>query len=145
MSILKIFVYGLLFLILSPGFIFNLYPDTKGIFLSNETTYLGIFLHGFLLAIILSIFEEKKYLDPKENIQTQLTLIETRELIPIITLILFILLTPGLIITIPSENNGIFFSKETSPIAVIIHSIIFLFSFGIIVNILDKYKSLIKI
>lgn len=145
MSILKTITYGILFLVLQPGFLFNLYPGENGIFLSNETSYISIFLHTFLLAIILSIFEERRSLDPPKDIMTQLTKIETRELFSIVYVLLFVLLSPGLLITLPAEGDKTFLSLETNKMAVLIHCLIFIFSFGFIVNIVDKYKELLKL
>lgn len=143
MSILKTVVYSLLFLLLSPGFLINLYPYEKGYFLSEETSYYALFLHTFLLGFLLVAFEQKRYLDIK-NIKTQLTQVETREVVPLVMIILFVLLSPGIIFTIPSGDKGIFFSKQTSYLAVLIHTIIFIFSFGFSVELLDKYKHLFK-
>ena len=140
MSILKVIVHSLLFMILQPGFLINLYPGDKGFFLSEQTNYVALTLHTFILTFILVSLDEKKVLDTKQNIITQLTQIETRDIIPIVTIVLFVLLSPGLIFTLPSEKSGIFFTKETSFLSVIIHSIIYLFSFGIVVFFLDKYK-----
>ena len=55
MSILKTIVYSILFLILSPGFLINLYPGPKGYLLSGETSYVSIFIHTLLLALILKL------------------------------------------------------------------------------------------
>lgn len=144
MSILKVVVHSLLFMLLQPGFLLNIYPGDKGFFLSEQTGYIAILLHTFILAFILVAFEERRSLDTR-NITTQLTKIETRDIIPIITILLFVLLSPGLILTIPRESNGIFFSGQTSHLSVIIHSIVFVFIFGISVYVLDLYKDFIKI
>jgi len=145
MSILKTITYGLLFLVLQPGFLVTLYPGDKGIFLSSETNYISIFIHTFVLAILLTMFEERRSLDPPKNIVTQLTTLETRDLFSVVTILLFVILSPGLIFTLPSEEGGMLFSLETSRMSVIIHTLIFIFSFGFLVNIIDKYKDNLKI
>ena len=91
MSILKVVVHTILFMILQPGFLINLYPGDKGFFLSEQTNYVSIVLHTFVLSFILVSFEERRSLDVK-GIITELTKVQTRDLIPIVTLILFILL-----------------------------------------------------
>jgi len=144
MSILKVIVHSILFMLLQPGFIINLYPGDKGFFLSEQTNYVAIVLHTFIMAFILVSFEERRSLDVK-NIVTELTNVQTRDLIPIVTLILFILLSPGLLFKFPPESSAMFFSLETSFLAVFIHTIIYLFAFGIITTYLDKYKNKIKI
>ena len=144
MSILKVVVYSILFMILQPGFLINLYPENNSFFLSEKTNYIAIILHTFVLSFILISFEERRVLDPK-NIMTQLTKVETRDLIPITTLLLFVLLSPGLIFKFPPESSSLFFSLETSHLAIIIHTIIFIFTFGLSVILIDKYKDKIKI
>ena len=104
MSILKVIVHSFLFLLLSPGVILTLYPGEKGMFFSSETNYMSMILHTFLLTFLIVSFEEKRYLDPHVSIQTQLTRVETRDIVPIITVLLFVLLTPGLIFTLPDNN-----------------------------------------
>jgi len=138
MSILKVVVHAFLFLLLSPGVILTLYPGEKGMFFSSETNYMSMVLHAFLLAFLLVSFEEKKYLDPHTSIQTQLTRIETRDIVPIITVILFIILTPGLIFTLPDNNTGLLFSRKTNIIAVIVHTLLFIFLFGILTFALER-------
>jgi hypothetical protein len=92
MSILKVIVHSFLFLLLSPGVILTLYPGEKGMFFSSETNYMSMIIHAFLLAFLLVCFEDKKYLDPHTSIQTQLTRVETKDIVPIITVLLFIIL-----------------------------------------------------
>jgi hypothetical protein len=146
MSILKTIVYSILFLILSPGFLINLYPGPKGYLLSGETSYVSILIHTLLLAFIIVTLEDKKLLDLKfKNILTHLNRIESRELISVVTILLFVLLSPGLLLTIPSGPNGFFLSKETSHLAIFIHTIIFIFVFGISVDIIDRNRSILKI
>ena len=55
MDTLEVIKYGLLFLILSPGFLITLYPENKGYLLSNETNYYSIILHTFLLSFIITL------------------------------------------------------------------------------------------
>ena len=144
MSILKVVVHTILFMILQPGFLINLYPGDKGFFLSEQTNYVSIVLHTFVLSFILVSFEERRSLDVK-GIITELTKVQTRDLIPIVTLILFILLSPGLIFKFPPESSSMFFSLETSHLSIIIHTLIYLFLFVIVTTYIDKYKDKIKI
>ena len=144
MSILKVIVHAILFMIWQPGFLINLYPGNKGFFLSEQTNYVSIVLHTFILSFILVSFEERRSLDVK-GIITELTRVQTRDLIPIVTLILFILLSPGFIFKFPLESSSMFFSLETSYLSIVIHTLIYLFLFWIITTYIDKYKDKIKI
>ena len=145
MSILKVIVHSFLFLLLSPGVILTLYPGEKGMFFSSETNYMSMILHTFLLTFLIVSFEEKRYLDPHVSIQTQLTRVETRDIVPIITVLLFVLLTPGLIFTLPDNNMGVLFSKQTNIIAVIVHTLLFIFFYGLLTFALERNKSLFSI
>jgi hypothetical protein len=43
-----------------------------------------------------------------------------------LSLVLFILLSPGVLLTIPPGSRGIFMSGQTSLVAVVVHGVIFL-------------------
>jgi Protein of unknown function (DUF3339) len=43
-----------------------------------------------------------------------------------LSLVLFILLSPGVLLTLPPGSKGIFMSGQTSLIAVVVHSVVFL-------------------
>lgn len=43
-----------------------------------------------------------------------------------LSLVLFILLSPGVLLTLPPGSKGIFMSGQTSLIAVVVHGVIFL-------------------
>jgi hypothetical protein len=44
----------------------------------------------------------------------------------IFTFILFILLSPGILLTIPAGSRGLFMSGQTSFLAVVVHAVVFL-------------------
>jgi hypothetical protein len=43
----------------------------------------------------------------------------------IVPVILFVLLSPGLLLTIPPSSRGLLLSGQTSTIAIIVHAIVF--------------------
>ena len=43
----------------------------------------------------------------------------------IVPVILFVLLSPGLLLTIPPVSRGLFMSCETSTLAIIVHAVVF--------------------
>jgi hypothetical protein len=43
-----------------------------------------------------------------------------------LSLVLFILLSPGVLLTLPPGSRGVFMSGQTSLIAVVVHGVIFL-------------------
>ena len=44
----------------------------------------------------------------------------------IVPVILFILLSPGLLVTLPPESKGYYMSRQTSLRAVLVHALVFL-------------------
>jgi hypothetical protein len=135
MNISNTIIYGLLFLTLTPGFIITLYPGNKGFFFSSETNYYSIILHTFLLAFIL-VYNQKL----SQGTITDRTKIEEKDIIPITAILLFVLLTPGLLLTVPAKNGEFFLSGNTNRIAIVVHSVIFIIMFVSLVNLLSKKK-----
>jgi len=133
MNISNSILYGLLFLTLSPGLIVTLYPGNKGFFFSSQTNYYSIIIHTFLLAFI--IVSNQKSTKGTLNDRTK---IEDKDIIPITAILLFVILTPGLILTLPHNDGPLFLSGNTNRIAIIVHTIIFIIMFIILVNFLSK-------
>ena len=63
----------------------------------------------------------------------------------IISSVLFVLLSPGLLLTLPSGSKGVFMSMQTSLPAIFLHSIIFAFLYRAIINLywecVKKYRT----
>jgi hypothetical protein len=133
MNISNSILYGLLFLTLSPGLIITLYPGNKGFFFSSQTNYYSIIIHTFLLAFIIVSNQE-----PTKGSLNDRTKIEEKDIIPITAILLFILLTPGLLLTLPAKDGQYFLSGNTNRIAIMVHSVIFIVMFILLVNFLSK-------
>jgi len=115
----------LLFILLSPGLLFC-FPvgDNKGGVGSEETSNLAVIVHGILFFMVnnavandwLGIFH---YLNeiPKaiEGVN--------RSVPTVIATLAFIVLSPGLIVTLPSFDGNLFFSQETNTLAIIVHAV----------------------
>ena len=133
MNISNTILYGLLFLTLSPGLIITLYPGNKGFFFSSQTNYSSIIIHTFLLAFIIAYNQKST----KGSLNDR-TKIEEKDIIPITAILLFVLLTPGLLLTIPAKDGQFFLSGNTSRIAIMVHTVIFIVIFILLVNFLSK-------
>ena len=138
MSILKVIGYTFLFIIFSPGLILTFWAGDKGYIMSEQTNYLSMFIHLFMFSTVVVALEEKKYLDKGAN--SELTEIDTKNIPPVVAILLFFLLTPGLIFTIPPEGS-LLFSKETSVIAVLLHSLVFILLFVVLTRFINKNRS----
>jgi cytochrome bd-type quinol oxidase subunit 2 len=143
MSILKIVFYTFLFITLSPGIVFTFWPGNKGYLMSEQTNYMSIILHTIIFSTIVVSLEEKKYLDNLVN--SELTEISTGTIPPVVAIMLFFLLTPGLVLTMPPEAGGLLFSKETSVVAICIHAILFIILFVVVSRYINKNRSYFKV
>jgi hypothetical protein len=134
---IKILAYTLLFFLLSPGFLLTLYPSSRGFFLSGQTNYYSIILHTFVLSLLIVSFDPIK----KTQQNTKDNKINDREIIQMVALLLFFVLSPGLFLTLPPKFDGIFFSKETSIPAVLTHTGIYLVLLYILTNVIKNNKN----
>jgi hypothetical protein len=134
---IKILAYTLLFFLLSPGFLLTLYPSSRGFFLSGQTNYYSIILHTFVLSLLIVSFDPIK----KTQQNTKDNKINDREIIQMVALLLFFVLSPGLLLTLPPKFDGIFFSKETSIPAVLTHTGIYLVLLYILTNVIKNNKN----
>ena len=96
---IKILAYTLLFFLLSPGFLLTLYPSSRGFFLSGQTNYYSIILHTFVLSLLIVSFDPIK----KTQENTKNNKINDREIIQMVALLLFFVLSPGLLVTLPPK------------------------------------------
>ena len=134
---IKILAYTLLFFLLSPGFLLTLYPSSRGFFLSGQTNYYSIILHTFVLSLLIVSFDPIK----KTQQNTKNNKINDREIIQMVALLLFFVLSPGLLVTLPPKFDGLFFSKETSIPAVLTHTGIYLVLLYILTNVIKNNKN----
>lgn len=134
---IKILAYTLLFFLLSPGFLLTLYPSSRGFFLSGQTNYYSIILHTLVLAMLIVSFDPIK----KTQENTKNNKINDREIIQMVALLLFFVLSPGLLVTLPPKFDGLFFSKETSIPAVLTHTGIYLVLLYILTNVIKNNKN----
>jgi len=135
---IKILAYTLLFFLLSPGFLLTLYPGSRGLFLSGQTNYYSIILHTLVLAMLIVSFDPIK--KTQENTKNN-SIINDREIVQMVSLLLFFALSPGLLVTLPPKFDGIFFSKETSIPSVLTHTGIYLVLLYILTNVIKNNKN----
>ena len=115
----KVLVPTVLFALLSPELLVALPP---GAGLLRQTLF-----HALVLAIL-------SWFIIKFIFKFTITLADL-----IMPALMFIILTPGVILTIPPGNGGVFFSSETSLVAVLVHTVIFSLMFASIRGLFPKY------
>lgn len=108
----KVLVPSILFALLSPGLLFRV-----------PFKY-GVVIHALLLALIF--WAISKFI-------TKVSLTTADLVVPPV---LFLFLTPGVLLTLPP---GSFMSGQTSPVAVLVHTVVFAIVFASIRGTFPKY------
>lgn len=103
----KVLTPALLFGVLSSGIVFFMQKNGSNVF-------------GSVLVINALIFALVYYLLSRFVLKRSLTRADI-----VVPLLLFIILTPGVLLTIPPGSKGLFMSGQTSGPAVAVHTLVF--------------------
>lgn len=115
----KVLVPAILFALLSPGLLLAL-PRGAGLLLQAMVHALVLtFVYWAIAKFVLKIS------------LTQADLV--------VPAVLFVLLTPGLVLTIPPKNGGLFMSGQSSPVAVGAHTVVFALLFAFLRGQFPRY------
>jgi hypothetical protein len=117
----KVLVPALLFALLSPGLILSL-PSMK--LFSGTTSCASVFIHALVLILALWVASKSKMM----GTTTQADLL--------VPAFLFILLSPGMLVTIPP---GSIMSGLTSKAAVGVHTVVFAILFALLRSQFPQY------
>lgn len=115
----KVLVPALLFAVLSPGLLLAL-PQNAGL----------VAQAGFHALVLMFVY----WAIAKFVLKLSLT---TADLV--VPALLFVLLTPGVLLTLPPKNGGIWMSRQTSPMAVGAHTLVFALVFAFLRGQFPKY------
>jgi len=110
----KLLIPAVLFLALSPGF-----------FTGMKTSVPVVALNALILVALYWAIARV----------LGLTLTKADLIVPAV---LFVLLSPGLLLTLPPGAHGIFMSRETSMNAIVVHSIVFTVIFATLRKVFPK-------
>lgn len=110
----KVLIPAALFVALSPGLLLQL-PGTK--FQSGMTSMTSVLFHMFVFIVIYSILARllKIVLTPADLI---------------VTGVLFAILSPGMLLTLPPGSGGVFMSGQTGVAPVFVHTLVFALVFA---------------
>jgi hypothetical protein len=110
----KVLIPAALFVALSPGLLLKL-PGKK--FQSGLTSKTSVLFHMFVFIVLYSIIARllKLVLTPTDLI---------------VTALLFALLSPGMLLTLPPGSNGVFASGQTGVAPVFVHALVFALVFA---------------
>lgn len=106
----KVLVPAVLFALLSPGLLLALPPGAGRLIQAVFHALVLTFVYWAIATYVLKISLTRNDL--------------------IVPAVLFVLLTPGLVLTIPPKNGGLFMSGQTSPAAVGAHTVVFALLFA---------------
>ena len=112
----KVLTPAVLFALLSPGLVLAL-PSLK-LFPGVKASLKTVFIHAIVLSLIyyvLARFVLKLSLKPADLV---------------VPAVLFILLSPGVVLTIPPGSKGFFMSGQSSPAAVAVHTLVYALVFS---------------
>ena len=112
----KVSIPAALFAILSPGLLLQL-PDklpgqSKKFLMTGETSRTSVLFHALVFVIVYSLIAK----------QLGLVLSQYDYIVPAL---LFIILSPGMLLTLPPGSKGPFMSGQTSMISSLVHAVVF--------------------
>jgi hypothetical protein len=112
----KVAIPASLFLALSPGVLLT--TTGKNVkFMNRSTSQMAVFFHALVFFLVFSLVARAMNL-----VLTQTDLI--------VTTALFVILSPGLLLTLPPGSKGVFTSGETSLAAAVTHALVFALVFA---------------
>ena len=112
----KVLIPAALFVALSPGLLLQL-PGTK--LQSGLTSKTSVLFHMFVFIVIYSIIARflKIVLTPADLL---------------VTAVLFAVLSPGMVLTLPAGSGGVFASGQTGVAPVFVHSLVYALVFALL-------------
>ena len=122
---------SIFFIMLSPGLILTLPPLGGGIFQSETTSNVAILVHAVLYFMALQIivkvsdFSGEPFDTIRKIFRTFNKVTGDDGISPLIATLYFIVLSPGLILTVPAVSGSMFMSESTSTIAILVHGLLF--------------------
>ena len=115
----KVLVPALLFALLSPGWLLSLPPG------QGPIVQLGF--HALVLALVYWVLA-------KFIVKVNMT---TADLV--VPAVLFAILSPGVLLTLPPGPGGVFMSGETGAVPVLVHTVVFAIAFATLRGTFPKY------
>ena len=121
----KVSIPAALFLALSPGIILRT-DGTSIKFRNGLTGRTAVLFHALVFFLVYSMIAKAMGL-----VLTKTDLI--------VTTTLFLVLSPGMLLTLPPGSKGVFTSGQTSPAAALVHAVVFALVFALLRKQFPKY------
>ena len=120
----KVLTPALLFALLSPGILLTL-PSLK--LFGGQMTMQSVLIHAVVLSLVYWI------------IGTKVLGVTMKPADLIVPAVLFILLSPGVLLTLPPKSGGVWMSRQTGPLPVAVHAVVFAVVFAFLRTKFSKY------
>lgn len=108
--------------VLTPALLFGVLSSGAVFFMQKNGRSLGpvLLVNAIIFALVYYLIA--KFLLKKELTQADI----------VVPLVLFALLTPGVLLTLPPGSKGVFMSGESSGMAVAVHTLVFAIVFALL-------------
>jgi len=121
----KVSIPATLFLALSPGILLRT-DGTSVKFRDGLTGRTAVLFHALVFFLVYSL------------IAKAMGLVLTRTDL-VVTTVLFLVLSPGMLLTLPPGSKGVFTSGQTSPASALVHTVVFALVFALLRKQFPKY------
>ena len=121
----KVSIPAALFLALSPGILLRT-DGTSIKFRDGLTGRTAVLFHALVFFLVYSL------------IAKAMGLVLTRTDL-IVTTVLFLVLSPGMLLTLPPGSKGVYMSGQTSPASAFVHTVVFALVFALLRKQFPKY------
>jgi hypothetical protein len=121
----KVYIPAALFLALSPGILLRT-DGTSIKFRDGLTGRTAVLFHALVFFLVYSL------------IAKAMGLVLTRTDL-IVTTVLFLVLSPGMLLTLPPGSKGVYMSGQTSPASAFVHTVVFALVFALLRKQFPKY------
>lgn len=121
----KVSIPTALFALLSPGLALELPKRTNFLF-TGHTSRQAVLFHGLVFLILYKLV-------------ARLYGIALRPTDLVVPTVLFMLLSPGMLLTLPPSSGGIFMSGQTNVNAVLVHALVFAIVFAFLRKTFPQY------
>ena len=112
----KVAMPAALFALLSPGLLLEL-PARMNALFTMHTSRNAVLFHALVFLILYKLIARVRG-------------VALRPMDLIVPTILFMLLSPGMLLTLPPSSRGVFMSGQTSVTAVLVHAMVFAIVFA---------------
>lgn len=121
----KVSIPTALFALLSPGLVLELPKKTNYLF-TGHTSRQSVLFHALVFLILYKLLARAMG-------------VALRPTDLVVPTILFMLLSPGMLLTLPPSSGGVFASGQTSVTAVLVHSLVFAIVFAFLRKTFPQY------